>query len=320
MKKFFLLIFLLFFAASVYSANKEVIVKLKDKTVSPTTIVKLKNIGMVIGDKRLENLIIVKFNEGRESFLLNKQFVYNKILNFYISKKENPPKIVLISHNAIKILRKTYFLTSETIQSLIKKFLRTNKEKIFKHKEYKIIKIISPEKIRIPEKNIDIRISLLSEKNCQRLPFLLTLINHQKVVKEVRVLAITEVKGKYVVAKRRIFLRKILTPDDVEVKDVPLTSMKGNYFTSLKDVLGKITTRYIRAGEPISSDMIKEPPMVKRGEIVDVIAKGEGIVITTKAKALENGYFNKNIRVLNMSSGKVFDGTVVGYGKVRVIF
>jgi flagella basal body P-ring formation protein FlgA len=60
--------------------------------------------------------------------------------------------------------------------------------------------------------------------------------------------------------------------------------------------------------------------MIKRGEIVTVIAQSKGITITTKGKALENGYYNSAIRVLNMKSGKVFSGTVSGYGKVNIVF
>ena len=145
--------------------------------------------------------------------------------------------------------------------------------------------------------------------------------SNRKKIKSVKIFVITEVKDLYVVAVRDISLRKIVTLDDVKVAEAKVRNNRMNYFRNISQVVGKITKRYIRRGEVINDRMIAIPPMVKRGEIVNVVAENNGgIVISMKGKALENGYYNKNIRILNSSSGKVIVGTVKGYGKVVVNF
>ncbi len=309
---------------SVFAKDKEeIIVKLKDSFETSSKIVKLKDLGMVIGDKRLENLTIVTFRNQGENYLINKQLVYNNILNFYLKNKEVVPKIRIFSKNGnVKIKRKSYFVTFEKVQNIIRNFLKENSEKIFKNKKWKIVKIIAPEKIKIDDAKVDIKVTLLNEKIFFKLPFILEFLNsNRKKIKSVKIFVITEVKDLYVVAVRDISLRKIVTLDDVKVAEAKVRNNRMNYFRNISQVVGKITKRYIRRGEVINDRMIAIPPMVKRGEIVNVVAENNGgIVISMKGKALENGYYNKNIRILNSSSGKVIVGTVKGYGKVVVNF
>ena len=315
--------FLMFCISLFAKVEKEIIVKLKDSYETSSKVVKLKDIGLVIGDKRLEDLIITTFRNQSESYLINKQLVYNNILNFYLQKKEKVPVIRIFSKKGnVKITRKLYFITFDKISDIIKNFLKENSKKIFKNKKWKITKIIAPERIKISETKVDIKVTLLNEKNFFKLPFVLDFLNSKhKKIKSVKVFVITEVKDLYVVAVKNISLRKIITLDDVKISEAEVKNNRMNYLRNIKDVVGKISKRFIRKGEVINDTMITFPPMVRRGEIVNVVAENNGgIVISMKGKALENGYYNKNIRILNRTSGKVIVGVVKGYGKVIVNF
>jgi flagella basal body P-ring formation protein FlgA len=299
----------------------EIIVKLKENVTVNGTAIKIKDIGMVIGDSRLENIILAQFSPQSDSFLINKQLVLNEISNFYRKINENVPVIKVFSKDVVKIKRRSFFITNKTISSLIGDFLKTNEKKIFKRKKWRIIKIIAQNKIKLPSNDIDIKISLINEKNFFRLPFIVEFLNkkHNKI-RSVRAYAIVEVKETVVVATKNIFMRKAILPNMVELKEIAIKNNNSNFYKSINNVVGKITKRYIRAGEPISTEIIQSPPMVKRGEIVNVIAVSNGISINTKGKVLENGFYDKSVKVLNLSSGKVFSAVVKGYGEVIVNF
>ncbi len=58
--------------------------------------------------------------------------------------------------------------------------------------------------------------------------------------------------------------------------------------------------------------------LVKKGEIVDVFASGNGIYISMKGMALENGVEGGNVKVRNLSSEKEFQAKVLNEKSVKV--
>ena len=309
------------YSVTLSGKNREVIVKLKDSSVINGEIVKLKDIGMVIGDNRLNNLTLVKFSSQSDSFLINRQLVLNEIVNFYKKIKEPVPEVRIFSKPSVTIKRKCFVITRKTISSIITDFLKANEQKIFRGRKWRILKIIAQNKIKLTTGKVDIKVSLTSEKNFYRLPFIVELFDgNRKRIKSLRAYAIVEVKEPVVVAAKNIFMRKVILPNMVKIAEVPIKNNNINFIKSLKEVVGKISKRYIREGEPIYRDIVQQPPMVKRGEIVNVLAQSSGISINTKGKVLENGYYNKSVRVQNLTSGKVFTAIVKGYGQVTVTF
>ncbi len=317
----FLLCLIFLYSVTLSGKNREVIVKLKDSSVINGAIVKLKDIGMVIGDNRLNNLTLVKFSSQSDSFLINRQLVLNEIVNFYKKIKEPVPEVRIFSKPSVTIKRKCFVITRKTISSIITDFLKANEQKIFRGRKWRILKIIAQNKIKLTTGKVDIKVSLTSEKNFYRLPFIVELFDgNKKRIKSLRAYAIVEVKEPVVVAAKNIFMRKVILPNMVKIAEVPIKNNNINFIKSLKEVVGKISKRYIREGEPIYRDIVQQPPMVKRGEIVNVLAQSSGISINTKGKVLENGYYNKSVRVQNLTSGKVFTAIVKGYGQVTVTF
>ena len=58
--------------------------------------------------------------------------------------------------------------------------------------------------------------------------------------------------------------------------------------------------------------------LVKKGEIVDVFASGNGIYISMKVMALENGVEGGIVKVRNLSSDKEFQAKVLNEKSVKV--
>ena len=318
---FIFLIFFIFFASTLFAKDREVIIKLKDNTVLSSTVIRLKDIGMVIGDDRLNNLTLVKFSSQSDSFLINRQLVLNEVINFYQKRNEKVPAIKIFSKDVVKIRRKLFFITQKTVESIIKDFLKSNERKLFKRNKWSVVKIITQNKVKLPTDKVDIKVSLLNEKNFNRLPFLIEFLdkNHSKL-KSIRAYAIVDVKEAVVVATKNIYMRKVILPNMVAVKEIAIKNKNLNFFKNPREVIGKISKRYIRKGEPLFVEIIQQPPMVKRGEIVNVIAVSKGITINSKGKVLENGFYNKSVKVLNLTSGKVFSAIVKSYGEVVVTF
>ena len=78
--------------------------------------------------------------------------------------------------------------------------------------------------------------------------------------------------------------------------------------------------QYLTPGLPLSWRHITSIPLVRRGDIVDVIAAEGALMISLKGKAIEDGADGDMIRVSNLSTSKKFQAQVIDDKKVRVIF
>ncbi|GEM_PF-4442301 len=312
------------FASVTDSGNnqkKEVIVRLKNKVEISDTTVKLKDMGTIIGDNRLMDIEIIEVRGEKESFMINKELVQRKISEFYQKKQEKLPELKIVSDNLIKIFKKSYYISGEKIQSIIEQFLKEHSSKIFSGKKWKIAKILAPNRIKIETEKVDIKVSTADDINLNNIHLLIEFFDEKKSkIKEIRVSAIIDLEEKCWVSKTDIPVGKIITQDDIEYSIKKIKKSENNALSNPSDIIGKQAKRFIRQGEPFIESMLVEPPMINRGDIVDVAATNNNITIITKGKAMEKGYYNKQIRILNLSSNKIFVGIVANYGKVSVNF
>ena len=140
---------------------------------------------------------------------------------------------------------------------------------------------------------------------------------------EKKVLAVVDIemlKG-VVVTKRPLRRYRQITGDDIEIQEKDLAKLPSNILTSYKEVLGKRTKRAIDANMVLRSDLIEFPPLVKRGDVVVVVAESGGLRITALGivKGRE-GRRGERIRVENLDSKKIIYARVMDSKTVKVDF
>ncbi len=104
----------------------------------------------------------------------------------------------------------------------------------------------------------------------------------------------------------------VLTLNDVCREKLNISKFSGNYFTAAKDILGKVLKIELAQGRCITSDMVKDPPLVHRGDIVKMVAVLGCLKIVTSGIAKSDGRLNDQIRVENIRSGRVVYAKVKG--------
>lgn len=78
--------------------------------------------------------------------------------------------------------------------------------------------------------------------------------------------------------------------------------------------------QYLNPGTPLSWRHVTTIPLVRRGEIIDVVAMEGALMISMKGKAIDDGADGDLIRVANLSTNKKFQAQVIDDKKVRVLF
>lgn len=96
--------------------------------------------------------------------------------------------------------------------------------------------------------------------------------------------------------------------------------LRDNVIRTFEEVEGKILRSGIRKGDYLKAGLFSDPPMIQKGDIVQLISKNENLLIVTSALSKEDGFENKLIRVENLSSGKLVRGIVKGKSIVEVVY
>lgn len=110
----------------------------------------------------------------------------------------------------------------------------------------------------------------------------------------------------------------ILREDDLIAVEEDLSRIKYGYFVNKKYLIGKQLKRRLPQNKVIKANFVKAKTLVKRGELVSIIAENSGYSVKMTGKALNSGARGDRIRVKNISSKRIVEGTVKEAGVVSI--
>ena len=138
--------------------------------------------------------------------------------------------------------------------------------------------------------------------------------------KKVWATATIEILEPVVVTRKPLGRHKPITEDDIELQTMDLSDLPAGVVTDPGTVLGKRTRRAIGARIPLRADLIELPPLVKRGDLVVIVAESNGLKITTLGQVKKRGRLGERIPVINMDSKKILYACVIDSNTVKVDF
>ena len=86
----------------------------------------------------------------------------------------------------------------------------------------------------------------------------------------------------------------------------------------IEAVEGMQAARYISAGQVLTYSDLKKENVVKRGQIVKVLAGNKAIEVSMSGQVEETGAIGDIVRIKNIDSQKMFAARVVDRGVVRI--
>ncbi|HED36016.1 MAG TPA: flagellar basal body P-ring formation protein FlgA [Gammaproteobacteria bacterium] len=110
----------------------------------------------------------------------------------------------------------------------------------------------------------------------------------------------------------------ILQKSDLMVNEEDLGRLKYGFFTDPQNLIGKQLTRRLKQNSIIRANYIKSPTLVKRGELVSIIAENSGYSVRMTGTAMMDGARGDRIRVKNLSSKRIIEGIVKKSGVVSI--
>ena len=124
------------------------------------------------------------------------------------------------------------------------------------------------------------------------------------------------ISASVVVMAAPVAANELLSDDHLTVGQRDITTI-ADPVVSARDAVGQTSRRSLRAGDVLRSSSLTAPVLIKRGDAVVMIARIEGIEVSTAGEALDVGAKGATIRVRNSSSGQTLRMRVVAPGMVE---
>jgi len=126
------------------------------------------------------------------------------------------------------------------------------------------------------------------------------------------------ISASVVVLAAPVAANEILTDTHVTVEQREITSIPDPVIDP-NDAVGQTSRRMLRAGDVLRNNSLSAPVLVKRGDAVVMVARVEGIEVSTAGEALDAGARGATVRVRNSTSGQTVRMRVTGAGTVEPV-
>ena len=292
-----------------------------EKAEINSDVIYLGKIAKIGGDdpalvQRLKKIIIARAPLPGKSRRLNENYIRLRLKQDKIDLSQ----IRLAAPKGIVVTRGFVEVTKEDISRAVSDFIYANipwdREKV------KIRTIRVRDSVILPKGKVTYSVEPLKNTDFKgSVPLPLHFKVNGSFQKRILVTADIEVLAEVVVTKRPLRRNRRITEDDIEMREKNLAELPRNIIFDCEEVLGKRAKRNIDANRVLRSGLIEFPPLVKRGDVVQLIAESGGLRITTLGMVKQReGRRGERVRIENIDSKKSLYGRVLDAKTVKVDF
>lgn len=120
------------------------------------------------------------------------------------------------------------------------------------------------------------------------------------------------------IATRELPKGTTLTASDLKTEERDIARLHRGYLEQAEQAVGKVLKRTLHQGDVVAPTRIVSPDTIKRGSQVTILASVGSIRVRMNGKALGKGTVGDRIKVLNESSRRKIDATIIAPGIVEV--
>jgi flagella basal body P-ring formation protein FlgA len=292
-------------------------------SVSSSTLVDgerilLGDIAKIEGD---DPLLIKRLNRvdiGRAPLPGKKREIQAGAFNRCLKQNRIDPSHLILHLPAKVIVERSWVEISSTkIKALVSDYISKNFLNNLDDARIKDIRVT--ESLRLPGGRITYTVTPSRNNDMMgKIPFTVNFEVNGKFYKRVWVTATVEVLSNVVVTKKPLGRHKPITEDDIQMQKLDLAKLPSGVITDPEVVLGQRTRRAIGSQTVLRSNLVEFPPLVKRGDVVVIIAESAGLKITALGQVKKKGRLGDRIPVINFDSKKTLYARVVDSNTVKV--
>ncbi len=132
--------------------------------------------------------------------------------------------------------------------------------------------------------------------------------------------AVVSVMAEVVTVVRPLGKQQTIAPEDLALRRRELATLPSDVVRRMDAAIGNRTTRMIYPDTVLQTGMFVTPPLVRRGDIVKIIARSGPLTVTATGEVKEPGAKGELVRVINTDSNRSITARVTATGAVEVEF
>ena len=125
------------------------------------------------------------------------------------------------------------------------------------------------------------------------------------------------VQTNYVVAARPLMIGQTISASDIVSRSGDLGALPSGVLMEADQAIGKTVKMGISSGQPLRSDQLVAPWVVKQGQTVKTISQGSGFSVSSEGRALNNAAEGQIVQV-RTPSGQTVSGIARMGGVVEI--
>ncbi len=135
----------------------------------------------------------------------------------------------------------------------------------------------------------------------------------------IQAVATVSVLRNVLISRRIIKSGEVIKPEDVSLVQLDVFGKSGQFTDKIEDVVGKLSKKMIKQGEPIDLFYLTRPPDVKAGQVLPATIQIGSVMITTFVRVVQDGNFGEIIKARNISTGFLIQGILKEDYSIHVI-
>ena len=225
----------------------------------------------------------------------------------------------LVAQGPVKVHRRYEALSPKRISTALRSYIQQNAP--WQPDQMKVRPISYRQQHKLPPGKIDLQV--MASQHTDWLgadTFMVTILVNNNTAKRINVPVFIEVWGEVVLSAKPLGRGQPIEADDMVVKKMDLARAPTNAIFDPNRIMGFTAKRSIAINSILRGDQFASPMLIRKGDMVRVVAESEHLTITTKAVAQENGGQGERIELMNMNSKKKIYAQVVDGRTVKVQF
>lgn len=127
------------------------------------------------------------------------------------------------------------------------------------------------------------------------------------------------VAGNYVTTSRPLIAGQVIKESDLVTLSGDISHLPAGVASDPAGVVGKTVRNSLGAGQTIRFDQLVAPIVIRQGQTVRVISKGNGFSVSAEGKAINNAAIGQPAQI-RMNSGQTITGTARADSSVEIEF
>jgi len=311
---------LAFFFAGATPATATVAIVLKKKAYVEGDVVSLGDIAEIQeagtgSSAKLAGVQIQRSPRVGTSDVIHKERIVARLRSFGMAASDYR----MTSGDTVIVTRRSVAISPKEVCGAVRAFIEKNAPWSKEQVKIKKLRLRHPVEVSPGKHHIKVQ----APKHTDWLgpiPFKVTIWTGDRVAKKMVVPATIEVWSEVFLASKPLGRGEPITKDNVKAVKINLARAPSNAIVSMDQALGRRVNRSIAANSILRRDQIEMPPVVRRGDLVQVVAQSKAIRVSVKGIAKQNGGVGEHIKVQNVRSKKIIHAMVIDNQTVQVEF